>query len=388
VIRRNETWSEWLIKDICVVDWGNTSLTKSTYIDGGEFLAVSAAGCDGRIGHKEHAKHTPVLSAIGAKCGKMFFPDEDFTAIKNTITLTPRGERVDNKFLFYLLNHIKLPQRGAGQPFISKGDIQGFEVCIPGLTEQKRIVAILDDAFERIDTAIANTEKNLANARELFRSVLNKHFNGTTEEYTSLGRITSEITDGDHQPPPKSNEGIPFITISNINKQANQIDFTDTYKVPAAYFKSLKPNRKPCVGDVLYTVTGSFGIPVLVDCNLEFCFQRHIGLLRPKSNVSSRWLYYALMSPFVFRQAENGATGTAQKTVGLKVLREIRVPVMSQSQQVSVVSELDNVWRASKSLESLSHDKLVLLQELKQSLLQKAFSGELTTDFNPDALEH
>lgn len=59
-------WQSVTLKDLCVVDWGNTNLTKSAYVDGGEFLAVSAAGCDGCIGHFEHLKHTPVLSAIGA----------------------------------------------------------------------------------------------------------------------------------------------------------------------------------------------------------------------------------------------------------------------------------------------------------------------------------
>lgn len=105
-------WQSATLNDLCVVDWGNTNLTKSSYVEDGEFLAVSAAGCDGRIGHKEHTKHTPVLSAIGAQCGKMFFPDEDFTAIKNTITLTPKIGVCIGRFLYYLLTFVELPQRG------------------------------------------------------------------------------------------------------------------------------------------------------------------------------------------------------------------------------------------------------------------------------------
>jgi restriction endonuclease S subunit len=126
-----EGWKEATLKDLCVVDWGNTNLTKAAYVEEGEFLAVSAAGCDGRIDRKEHRRHTPVLSAIGAQCGKMFFPEEDFTAIKNTITLTPIQERCGGRFLYYLLTYVKLPQRGAGQPFISKGDIEAFSINLP-----------------------------------------------------------------------------------------------------------------------------------------------------------------------------------------------------------------------------------------------------------------
>ena len=70
------------IGDIAKIDWGNTNLTKKAYVPDGKFLAVSAAGADGRIDHAEHKALTPVLSAIGANCGKMFLPNEDFTAIK------------------------------------------------------------------------------------------------------------------------------------------------------------------------------------------------------------------------------------------------------------------------------------------------------------------
>lgn len=77
-------------------------------------------------------------------------------------------------------------------------------------------------------------------------------------------------------------------------------------------------------GDVLYTVTGSFGIPVLITEDLDFCFQRHIGLVRPKSDVNSEWLYYMLMSPQILRQANDGATGTAQKTVSLKLFEAFK----------------------------------------------------------------
>jgi len=193
-----------------------------------------------------------------------------------------------------------------------------------------------------------------------------------------LSELTTDITDGDHSPPPKVPEGIPFITISNINKNTRKIDFSNTFKVPENYFKSLKPNRSPKAGDVLYTVTGSYGIPVKVPDDVEFCFQRHIGLLRPKSGISSSWLYYALLSPIVFRQATEGATGTAQKTVSLKVLRGIKIPKMSQQEQELAVEILDKIWSETQQLESIYQKKLDALAELKQSILQKAFTGELT----------
>lgn len=145
-------WREVPLKQICDVDWGNTKLTKSSYVANGKFLAVSAAGADGHINHYEHEANVPVLSAIGAQCGRMFYPGVRFTAIKNTITLTPKPNIVDGKFLYYLLNHVELPQRGAGQPFISKGDIEVFLVSIPdGEMAQRKIAQKLDTVFADIE---------------------------------------------------------------------------------------------------------------------------------------------------------------------------------------------------------------------------------------------
>lgn len=89
------------------------------------------------------------------------------------------------------------------------------------------------------------------------------------------------ISDGDHQPPPKAQQGIPFVTISNINSM-NQLDFSDTMFVPKEYYRSLDEKRKVRKGDVLYSVVGSFGIPVLIKEERPFVFQRHIAILRPK----------------------------------------------------------------------------------------------------------
>jgi len=179
-------------------------------------------------------------------------------------------------------------------------------------------------------------------------------------------------------PPPKVEQGLPFITIGNIDKQTRAIDFSDTFQVPREYFDGLKANKKPMRGDVLYTVTGSFGIPVLVEDDKEFCFQRHIGLIRPKADVDSTWLHYLLQSPQVFNQAADGATGTAQKTVSLKVLRNLQVPKISPAQQLAHVGTLRSVETECRRLESIYRQKLTALADLKKSLLHQAFSGQLT----------
>jgi type I restriction enzyme S subunit len=176
---RGDGWIEKSLGELCIVDWGNTDLTKKSYVEGGSFLAVSAAGCDGRIGHKEHAKHTPVLSAIGAQCGRMFLPEEDFTAIKNTITLTPRDGKCTGKFLYRLLTHVELPKRGAAQPFISKGDIQAFQVVVPAsLAVQQEIEESLQELETETQRLAAIYEQKLSALGALKKSLLHQAFAG------------------------------------------------------------------------------------------------------------------------------------------------------------------------------------------------------------------
>lgn len=144
------------------------------------------------------------------------------------------------------------------------------------------------------------------------------------------------------------------------------------------YFEKLKVNRKPRKGDLLYTVTGSYGIPVIVEHDRNFCFQRHIGLIRPNDETNSKCLYYILLSRYLLNQADECATGTAQKTVSLSGLRRFYVPKIPKEEQQLIVAKLDVISEKVSHLEAIYRQKIAALKELKQSILQKAFTGELT----------
>ncbi len=311
-------------------------------------------------------------------------PTEPTTVDSHVTIVRPADALFAPEFFGYALVAIEEQIQGGGegcggQTELSRAKLaETYRIRFPEeLDEQRRIVAILDEAFEGIATAKANAEKNLQNARELFASSLARAFS-ERDNLVPLADIAIEITDGDHMPPPKAKTGIPFITISNIVKRTRQLDFTDTFLVPPEYFARLKPNRKPRRGDVLYTVTGAtLGIPVLVDHDEEFCFQRHIALVRPAPNTSSAWLDYALASPQVFAQATLGATGAAQKTVSLSVLRGIRVPRHSPPQQARIVEGLKVLAGETNKLDDIFTAKAAALDELKKSLLHQAFTGAL-----------
>ncbi|RYF51454.1 MAG: restriction endonuclease subunit S [Cytophagaceae bacterium] len=161
--------------------------------------------------------------------------------------------------------------------------------------------------------------------------------------WKKLSKITHIITDGDHQAPPKSETGIPFIVISNIKN--NRIDFSQARFVPEGYYDSIKDLRKARKGDLLYTVTGSYGIPVLINTEEKFCFQRHIGLIKPdKQLVIPEYLFHALSSPNVYNQATAVATGTAQLTVPLSGLRNFTIPLPPLPVQHQIVARIEELF--------------------------------------------
>ena len=369
-----------------------TALIRSLNVHDGLFKWKDLAFIDDtqaeRLGNVVVEPNDVLLNITGASVARCcVVPEEALPARVNqhVAIIRPCAKRLLPQFLQYMLVSPDYKDRllgvgesaGSTRQALTKAQLQSLVVEFPlQLQEQRRIVALLDEAFEGIATAKANAEKSLLNARELFDTYLGDVY-ARGARVVPLAQCATSISDGDHAPPPKSTTGIPFITISNVDKETRQIDFGDTFTVPREYFDGLKAHRKPRPGDVLYTVTGSFGIPILVEEEMDFCFQRHIGLIRPTSETDSRWLAYALLSPQVRAQAEAGATGTAQRTVSLSVLRGITVPEVKLADQRRAADQLDYFSIEIQRLKDIARRKSAALAELKKSLLHQAFSGQL-----------
>ena len=158
--------------------------------------------------------------------------------------------------------------------------------------------------------------------------------------WSRLSALCKSISDGDHQPPPQVLSGIPFVVISNVS--SGKIDLTNTRFVPYDYYENLHESRIPCRDDILFTVTGSYGIVIPVNTEDAFCFQRHIALLKPLQ-ITTEFLSAWLNTPIVYEQCKHCATGTAQKTVGLNSLKNILIPIPPINEQVRILEQLEKV---------------------------------------------
>ena len=320
-----------------------------------------------------------IFIATGGKANISFFNGKaSYSTDCYSITTKPF---VNPKFLFYFLQ-TKIKEinndmfKGAALKHLQKKQFKNIKIKIPSLSDQLNIVAKLDTMLNEVNEAIEAIEINRKNANKLLDRYLLKVFNTNNCKMVKLSTITKEITDGDHQAPPKSSVGVPFITISNVNKTTREIDFSNTYKVPRNYFENLKVNKVPKKGDVLYTVTGSFGIPIHINSDFEFCFQRHIGLIRPSENTNSKWLYWLMLSPQVFKQANEAATGTAQLTVSLKALRNFDVPLVAIKEQKNLAEIIDLYFEKVQKLHQIYNQKLNKYVLLKDLILKQILNGE------------
>ncbi len=184
-----------------------------------------------------------------------------------------------------------------------------------------------------------------------------------------LSECCSSIADGDHQPPPKAETGIPFVTISNMTS-TNQFDFSDTLFVPQEYYDKLDEKRKARKDDILYSVVGSFGIPVFMKEDKAFVFQRHIAILRPDNEkIVPRFLFYTMLTKDFYTRADAAAIGAAQRTVSLTALRNMEICIPDKIQQSKIVDTL----AAYDDLIENNQKQIKLLEETAQRLYKEWF---------------
>ena len=133
--------------------------------------------------------------------------------------------------------------------------------------------------------------------------------------------------------------------------------------------------RKPKRGDILFSVTGSYGIVVNIKTDRQFCFQRHIGLIKP--TISNEYLSFVLMSNYIKSLCDKLATGTAQKTVGLDTLRSLYVPIAPIEEQERIVAKIKHLLLQINFLEAGKGKLVAAIKQAKSKILDLAIHGKL-----------
>ena len=294
------------------------------------------------------------------------------------LVLKPSDEQsFDSNFLYYLLGSPfifdQFDKLAAGSTVrnLNISLVSSVEIPIPPLSEQEEIVEVLDKAFAAIDQAKANIEQNIANAKELFQSKLNQIFSQKGEGWVEttlgeIGKISMCKRILKKQTTPSGD--IPFYKIGTFGKTANAFIDRDIYE----NFK--EKYSFPKKGDILISASGTIGRRVVFDGTPSYFQDSNIVWIdNGESHVLNEYLYQ-----FYGVCEWNPSKGATISRLYNDDLRRIKISFPCISKQRLLVETMRELNLQSQSLLNHYQTKLASLDELKKSILQKAFAGELT----------
>jgi len=327
-----------------------------------------------------------LLFCLRGSLGKFAIIQEGLTgAIASSLIIVRPTKETTSEFIGYyfqsencqdMINHYA---GGTAQPNLGGKDLMKFEISIPPLAEQKQIVALLDQAFCAIDKVQANIETNINNAKELFQSKLNDIFSQTEEgwEERTLEEITSILGDGLHGTPKYTPDG-DYYFINGNNLQNGEIEFKErTKRVSIKEYEKYKKNLTDRT--VFVSINGTLGNVAFYN-NEKVILGKSACYFNLHENINKHFIKYIIQSPQFVEYMFKEATGATIKNVSLKTMRASKVHLPDLDTQNLIVRQLDNLNTQIESIMEAYKNKLKNLEELKKSILQKAFTGQLTMD--------
>ena len=262
----------------------------------------------------------------------------------------------------------------AGQQRVPSDFFRRVSIPLPPLAEQKQIVAILQeaDALRRKKKEILEKSNRLAGA--LFLEMFGDHNQKKEEVKTvKLKDITLRITDGVHQKPDYTQEGVPFISVKDITTR--KLIFDDCKYISFSDYEKFTKRTKPERGDILYTKVGAtYGRAALIDTDKEFSIYVSVCLIKPNhSLVDSVFLKNILNLPIIKKQADARIRGIGVPDLHLDQIQEFKFPLPPRHLQNDFAKKVEAIEDTTKQIES----SLQKMEKLYNSLLQKAFTGDL-----------
>ncbi len=323
-----------------------------------------------------------ILCVRGSTTGRMNIAGYDSCIGRGVASI--RSDQYQEWINFFIhVSREKIYSLGSGSTFpnVSGSTLAKLEVPLPPLSEQKRIVAILDEVFAGIDAAIANTEKNLTNARKLFESYLNNFFTQPDDNWRSAElQEHTRFIDYRGRTPKKTEKGMRLITAKNVKMGYLQLE-PQEFVNPEIYDEWMTRGI-PKKGDVLFTTEAPLGNVTQLDTNEKVVFAQRVIIMQPDASVlNGSFLKFMLLSKVMQTRINEKGTGATAKGIKASLLKKIRISFPKDLQtQEEIIRKLEEFETQINGLEAIYKQKLTALNELKQSILQQAFTGQLTAE--------
>ena len=266
---------------------------------------------------------------------------------------------------------------GSTRQALTKAQIEEFSIKYPPLPEQQRIVSLLDETFESIAGAKVNAERNLVNARELFETLLNEYFGHARKGWKEMKLDDACIVERGSSPRPikqyqtTSKDGVNWIKIGDT-KNVEKYIYSTREKITK---EGAKQSRFVKEGDFILTNSMSFGNPYIM--KTEGYIHDGWFVLRLKEFIDTEFFWYLLVSPFVRNQFNQLASGAIVKNISGDLVKKAVLYIPPLAEQRAIVARLDVLAGETKKLAGIYQSKLEGLEELKKSVLARAFEGEI-----------
>ncbi len=388
-------WKMITVGEACDKGSSNVSQNKLTN-EVGPYAIYGASGYIKNVSFYHNEK--PYLSIVkdGSGVGRVT-KMEAFTSTIGTLQYIFPKEGIDLNYLYYSLISIDFKKyvAGAAIPHIYFKDYKNEPFLWMPLPEQQAIVAILDETFAAIEKAKQNTERNLQNARELFRCCLNQKFSNDTEQWKekTFEDLIHENQIGLIKAAKEQGKGKKYRYLKMDSITADNTLTHDKYVYVDATKDELKKYSLDN-GDFLFNTRNSYDLVgktcvfKTIDDELTL-FNNNIMRVKFVKEVLPEFINYAFSTEVVKKRLEKLKSGTTS-VVGIyyKGLRNLLIPLVEHKSQRKFVQELDALKLETQKLEAIYQKKLDDLEELKKSILQKAFSGELKSKRNQTQLSY
>lgn len=415
-------WTEANFGDVVTLHYGKALAKEERSSD----ASIPVYGANGIMDRSNRQLADGPSLIIGRKgsAGEINRVDGPFWPSDVTYFTSHDQRRLDFDFLHYSLQMQNLPNMARGvKPGINRNDVYELSMPLPPLEEQRRIVAILDEAFEGLDRTRANAEANLASARELFESLLNSVVIGKlhkTSAISSGGSITelaleqarrkadrkfrgprfvaaksapqlpmgwvwsspeqlcTHIVDCLHATPKWTQSG--EICLRTTNFRVGELDLSEVRYVSSATYETRISRLEPEPADVLYSREGGIlGIACMFPDGLKACLGQRMMQFRVRENlILPEFLCAVLNSSLVLGEVRHFTGGAAAPHLNIGDIRQFPIPVPPLDEQQEMVDLIRDQRAQRRQLLHTGSEKRQRLDDLRQSLLQKAFAGELT----------
>jgi type I restriction enzyme S subunit len=370
-------WEIKTVGDVCKSASSNVS-QNSLDSNIGEYPIYGASGLIKKVDFYHRDK--PYLSIVkdGSGFGRITIMSA-YTSVIGTLQYIIPNEEIDLNYLYYNLLSIDFKKyvSGAAIPHIYFKDYKTETFLWMPIKEQKELVAIIDDTFESIERAKSNAEQNLKNAKELFQSYLQGVFKNKGEDWEE--KTLEEIADVEYGYTDKSNEegDYRYIRITDIDKNGELIISDKKY---INYSKEAS-NFLIQENDLLMARTGAtFAKVLLYNGNEPSVFASYLIRIKFKVDIENELYWHFTKTPNYWDQANSLQSGAAQPHFNGAAVKQVVFPYpKSVLEQKKIIHSFQELSIETKKLESIYHQKLNDLEELKKSILQKAFNGELKT---------